>query len=124
MELDKKSKKYFDLAKKLSFKSQYHHKIAAVVVKKGRILGVGVNNPYKTHTKSTNPWRTIHAELDAILDSPKEELKGSSIYVYREHKNGNLASSKPCEHCAALIAKVGIIKVYYTDNNEYKEYVV
>lgn len=122
MESESKNKRYFELARKLSLKSNYCHKIGAVVVKKGKILGLGVNNPFKTHPKSTNPFKTVHAELDAILDCDPNELRGATIYVYREHKNGQPACSKPCPHCHELIMRCGIKKVCYTDYGSFKEF--
>lgn len=106
--------KYFELAKALSTKSSYHHKIGAVVVKKNRVLGVGFNKPEKTHPKSTNEFNTIHAELDAIIGVDDADLEGADIYVYREHANGKPAMSKPCPGCHELIKRVGISNIYYT----------
>lgn len=116
--------KFFEIAKKLSLKSEYHHKIGAVAVKKNRIVGLGFNKPSKTHPQSNHPFKTIHAELDAILDAEKDDLIGATIYVYREHKNGHLASSKPCPHCQELIQRYKLKKVCYTEDGSYKEYFV
>ncbi len=116
--------KFFEIAKKLSIKAEYHHKIGAVVVKKNKIVGLGFNKPSKTHPQSNHPFKTIHAELDAILDSDKDDLIGATIYVYREHKNGHPASAKPCPHCQELIKRYKLKKVCYTDDGNYKEYAV
>lgn len=113
--------KYFKLAQKLSYKSDYHHKLGAVIVNKNKIVGLGFNKPSKTHPKSTHPHKTVHAELDAVLDTERQHLEGSTIYIYREHKDGNPAEAKPCNHCQKLIKLVGIKKVYYTSNGQYKE---
>lgn len=114
----------FELAKKLSKKSNYCHQLGAVVAKRNKVLGVGFNNPFKTHPRSNNRFKNIHAELDAILGLSKEELAGATIYVYRQHRNGSPANSKPCSYCQMLIKQAGIAKVCYTDNNDYKEYYV
>lgn len=113
--------KFFDVAKALSKKSTYHHQMGAVVVKKNRVLGVGFNKPGKTHPRSNNKFKTIHAELDAILGLPLDELRGADIYVYREYRDGSLAMAKPCLHCQQLLVEVGIRTVYYTNNGEYTE---
>lgn len=123
MESERKNK-FFDLARKLSKKSTYCHQLGAVVAKKNKVVGLGFNNPYKTHPKSNNRFKTIHAELDAILGLAKEDLVGSTIYVYREHKDGSPANSKPCQYCQMLIKQAGIKKVCYTDAGQYKEYIV
>lgn len=124
MESERKHKRFFELAKKLSYKSDYHHKIGAVVVKKNKILSLGFNKPNKTHPASPNFWKTTHAEFDAIWSCNKEDLKGASIYIFRQHKNGCLASSKPCKDCHNLIVYSGIKKVYYTDEGQFKEFIV
>lgn len=124
MESERKIHKFLDLAKKLSYKSSYHHKIGAVVAKKNKIISLGFNKPNKTHPASPNRFKTYHAEFDAIIGIDKKDLVGSTIYIFREHKNGNLASAKPCSDCAALIAHCGIKKVVYSDYNDIKEYVV
>lgn len=116
-------RKFFEIAKKLSKKSTYVHQLGAVITKKNKIVGMGFNNPYKTHPQSNNDFKNIHAELDAILDvENKKDLQGSVLYVYREHKNGQPANSKPCKYCKMLIKKAGIKKVYYTNNGTYEEY--
>lgn len=125
MESESKHRRFFNKAKELSFLSKYHHKIGAVVVKKGKDVGRGVNNPFKTHPQSTNPFKTVHAELDAILSVvDKNDLIGATIYVYRQHKNGQPACSKPCPHCEELIRRSGIRRVCYTANGHYEDFVV
>lgn len=116
--------KFFDLARLMSKKSTYHHQMGAVVVKKSRVLGLGFNKPGKTHPKSKTKFKTIHAELDAILGVSLEELKGSDIYVYREYSDGSYAMAKPCPHCQELIVELGIRNVYYTCGGEFKQEVV
>jgi deoxycytidylate deaminase len=113
-------KKFFELAKKLSEKSTYWHKLGAVVVtRKGRIAGVGFNKPTKTHPKSGNEYKTIHAEFDAIIGLARSELAGATVYVYRQYKDGSPALSKPCACCEAMLREVGIKNVYYTSSNGY-----
>lgn len=114
--------RFFDMARKLSKKSEYSHQLGAVVAKKNKVLGLGFNKPYKTHPRSNNRFKTTHAELDAILGLSAEELTGATIYVYRETKDGSPANSKPCQYCQMLIKKAGIKKVCYTDEGKFKEY--
>lgn len=113
--------KFFKIAKILSKKSSYCHKLGAVVVKKNRVVGMGYNKPYKTHPKSNNNFRTVHAELDAILGVSAEELNGSTVYVYRETKDGQPANAKCCKHCEELLRLAGVKKICYTIDRTYKE---
>ena len=116
--------KYFELAKKLSEKSDYRHRLGAVIVKKNRILGFGWNKPSKTSPHSNNPFKTTHAELSAILNTDRQDLIGSTIYVYRQHADGSPALSRPCQFCQQLIKEAKIKKVCYTDYNNFVEYEV
>ena len=111
---------FFELAKKLSYKSDYPpHKLGAVVVRKNSIVGIGFNKT-KTHPKAKTRFKTIHAEMAAILNCQQEDLSGCSIYVYRETKDKQLALAKPCECCLELIRQVGIKDIYYTDTDGFK----
>lgn len=106
--------KFFDLARKLSYKSDYNaHRLGAVIARGNEIVGVGFNKR-KTHPLSQTRFNNIHAELSAILNSGEENLAGCSIYVYRETKTGQLAMARPCEHCMQLLKQVNISKVFYT----------
>jgi len=111
---------FFELAKKLSYKSDYPpHKLGAVVVRRNAILGIGFNKT-KTHPKAKTRFKTIHAEMAAILNTQTEDLTGCSIYVYRETKDGKPALAKPCEYCLELIRQVGIKHIYYSDTDGFK----
>jgi deoxycytidylate deaminase len=105
--------RFFDLAKRLSYKSDYEsHRLGAVVVRGNEILGVGFNHP-----KSTTRFNNIHAELSAILNTREEDLHGCSIYVYRETRSGSPALARPCEHCISLLKRVRVSEMFYTTNN-------
>ncbi len=113
--------RFFELAKKLATKSDYDRcKLGCVIVKKGKILGIGFNKK-KTSPKATNFNRTIHAELDAILNAGiLTDLAGSDLYIFRQVKDGTLARSFPCIHCQDLIREAGIKTIFYTDKNKYE----
>ena len=73
--------------------------------------------------------RSVHAELHAILRSPRRDLLvGSTIYVVtirNKSKNHNWGCGKPCEFCEQLIHDVGIKRVVYTtgeNGHEFDEY--
>jgi deoxycytidylate deaminase len=112
--------KYFDIAKRLAKKSNYHHQIGAVVVKNNRPIGFGFNDTKKTHPRAPTPYRTKHAEFDAVLGLSYDELNGAEIYVYRETKDGKPAMSKPCEHCQEMLKLAKICKMNYTSDKDYQ----
>jgi deoxycytidylate deaminase len=116
--------KFFNLAKKLSYKSDYYaHRLGAVVTCGNEILGIGFNKK-KTHPLSETRFNNIHAELSAILNSGEEDLSGCSIYVYRETKHGTLAMARPCEHCMKLLRQLNISKIYYSTETGYAKEVI
>lgn len=113
--------KYFDFCKRLSLKSNHHqHKLGACIVKKNKIIGFGYNVD-KTHTKSPHKYKRLHAEVASILGLPYEELRGSTIYVYRETKSGDLALARPCASCYEMIKLVGIKYICYSSIDGYKK---
>lgn len=110
--------KFFELAKKLSAKSDHpKHQLGVVIVKKDRVLSLGINK-YKTHPRSTHPYRFLHAEMDAII-SAKEDLKNSNAYIYRQTKDGKLGLARPCIHCLKALKEAGIKKIYFTTYTGY-----
>lgn len=106
--------KYFELAKKLSYKSSHpKHKLGCVIVNKNKIVSLGFNK-IKTHPKSTARYNMLHAEIDALLGNSLNELKGSVAYVFRADKHGLEAMAKPCIECEKALREVGVCQVYYT----------
>lgn len=110
--------KYFDLAKKLSKKSDHHsHQLGCVIVNKNKVIGLGFNQ-IKTHTRSLHQFKMLHAEMSALLGNSYEDLRGCEAYVYRECKNGKKAMAKPCPACEQALKLAGIKKVYFTVDND------
>lgn len=95
------------------------HKIGGCIVNKSKIVSVGFNKP-KTHVKSNHPYKNIHCELDCILGVDRELLKNATIYLYRETSKGVPAISKPCQWCSLLLKEVGISKICYSFEGDYK----
>lgn len=106
---------YFRLAKRQAIKSSYRIKIGAVLVDK-RPVSTGYNK-IKTHPKYAVPGKdiklSIHAELDCILDARGRDIRGSSIYIYREDKQGNPRICRPCDDCMKKLREYGVHKCFY-----------
>ncbi len=64
--------------------------------------------------------RSVHAEANAIISSPRSEMLGSSIYlVGREVKTGEYVErAMPCAMCKRLIINAGIENVYIRDTKD------
>ena len=136
--MNKKDKRYFNLAKAVSYTSDYPRvHIGSVIVKNKEIVAVSANqkkshplqqklNPirFDNHTSQSDIDKCNnyqHAEFSAIIKCKHLDLSGASIYVYREDKFGKIAMCKPCSACMLLIRKAGIRYVYYTDKDGYNK---
>lgn len=115
-----KQRHFLKMAKRISQKSDHHaHKIGCVVARKNKILGSGFNL-IKTHTKSPHAFKSIHAEFMAALNA-NFDLKGATVYIFREHKNGTWAISKPCSSCWEFLIECGAKEVIYSCEGSFKQ---
>ena len=114
-------KEFISVAEELVKKSTMHHKLAAVITNKKRIVSVGINRflGLNSYIGMSDKW-SIHAECDAlrkalayIHDNPNVSL---TMYVAR--KNKKLA--KPCPNCLKLITPY-IDRIVYTDGGKIVE---
>ena len=95
---------------------------ACIVDEDKKIVGVGYNGSPRGIEDEDFPWEregdfmntkyayVCHAELNAILNSTKENLKGCTMYV----------AMSPCNECAKAIVQSGIKKVVYL-SDKYKD---
>lgn len=134
--LSRREQRFFNVAKAVARTSNYHGThVGCCVVNKGVVVSVGCNSE-KTHPiqmiynkyRDFNPKTTmnkLHAETHALspLIGKNIDWSKTSVYVYRELKNGKPAISKPCPACSQLIRDLGISQVFYIDedNNFVKE---
>ena len=73
------------------------------------------NTPCKCHCETQLIQRLRWKFGDGI------EWEKVHIYLYREYKNGNLALSRPCPSCMAMLKDFGIKKVMYTTTDGFVE---
>lgn len=105
------------LAQREALKSVFpRHRVGAVIVKGNRVVSTGYNkHGYSKITKHS----TQHAEEMAIVKLLRQEdfnsLAGSTIYVTRFTRAGNVGLAKPCSRCMSLIRSVGITHCVYSD---------
>jgi len=105
-----------DLANKLSFKdaTPKSYKFGVVLAKKHQIISIGVNKPYHTHSKSAGyRFGSVHAEIDALIGVAPENIRGSTIYVFRNSRAGKPGISKPCHRCEQILRECGVKEVFY-----------
>lgn len=113
--------KFFRIAKKLAVKSDVKQKHGAVLVSGNKILGLGFNRSKTSIRRSNHPFSSIHSETDALGSALPSETVGSTMYIYRETRDGVLANSRPCIYCMKALKLAGVRKVCYTIENGYKE---
>ena len=112
--------KYYSLLKKLSQRSDHHsHRLSCVIVRKNRIIGKGFNM-LATHPDSPSFFSSRHAEFNAFI-SANRDIKGSTVYVFRENKLGVPSNARPCPSCYKMLVEQGARVIIYTFENAYKE---
>jgi len=111
----------FEFAQRLAALSEFEtrFRMSAVIVRKGRVLGVGINK-LKTAGAKYPKLFSIHAELAAIINSKpfKTDLAGTDIYVYRQTVDGLPGMALPCDTCLGAIKEARIARVFYSINVE------
>lgn len=98
---------------KFALTSTYRFRIAALLVKSGRVLGGDVNLP--KITPSTPPNRvSTHAEIRVIKNT--RNIRGATLYVARLRSQDIPALARPCSWCMQEILDAGISRVVFTTN--------
>ena len=121
--LSKKKQRYIDLAARIAQQTEFkEYKHGAILVRAGAVINTSCNkNKYKAWAnqfrKKQHGHATIHAEIGAILGLDRSLTEGSTIYVVRVGKCGDLKNSKPCPMCEAAMQYVGIKKVVYSSED-------
>lgn len=100
--------KAIQVAENEALSSSMHQRHGAVVMKNGKIIGVG-------HNKAKCKWPSIHAEMDAIKSSG--DVTDGHVYVVRVSSCGEMRNSKPCNLCLNYMRRCGITKVYWSTND-------
>lgn len=98
-------------------RSKYKWPLGAVVVSRGKIVGRGYNRVYSTGTTLDG----IHAEINALQNTLAWYRKGSTVYVCRMKKSGELALAKPCEKCQHVMKKMGVSRAWYTNEGRWEK---
>ena len=96
-------------------------RVGAVLSKRGKILSSGCNMLGSiTFRAKGYPALTLpkHAEVMAVLHADPDDIKGSTIWVWREINDGTPALARPCENreraCLSFLRLVGIARIEHT----------
>jgi deoxycytidylate deaminase len=89
------------------------YRLSAIIFdNKFNIINTGYNRWLLIGHREKIPFKTsIHAEADAIIGTPRQEMYGQNILVFRY----NFGLAKPCHCCQNLIDSSGIKNVYFSD---------
>ena len=93
----------------------------AFLIKSKIIEKIGINKK-RTHPEtSKHPYHEgyvgIHAELDCLLKTSKEDLRNYKMLVLRIDRNGKLNISKPCRGCQSLLSQFNLKEIWYSDKD-------
>ena len=125
-----KNQRFFDAAYAVALaapgvggKKHNNFRLGAIIVDKQKRVVSARFNSLKTHPKLIKyfQWPYCHAEAHAIVSLGLDNCINKSLYVVRIYRNNHLALAKPCNSCLALIKAVGIVKVFYSTHDGYKE---
>ncbi|MFA5025415.1 MAG: hypothetical protein WC503_02840 [Candidatus Shapirobacteria bacterium] len=95
-------------------------RFGVVIFNKNKILSTGTNSIRAARNLHPRFFRwpgSVHAEAAAILNA-KTDLSGSSMFIIRVNRVGDLMYARPCEHCLKYIKEVGIKKIIYSISND------
>ena len=127
MDLTKKDRAYFNIAKEVSKLSDFPRvQIGACAVYKHKVISTGCNSmrtsplqkKYNKYRFTVETPHTCHAEtscLKPLIGRKDIDFKNVDIYIFRSYKNGNLGLARPCESCFNLIKDLGIRNIYYSN---------
>jgi len=117
MSLSKSEQSFLAVARYLASKSDSRKQHGALVVKSGRVVGMGINkntnNPLFVSPEHIKSHCSRHAEVEAIRNA-RYNVKGATLYVARVNRQGMDRNSKPCFRCQKVIRENKIKKVIYT----------
>ncbi|WP_313017242.1 ComE operon protein 2, partial [Macrococcoides bohemicum] len=95
--------------------------VGATIVKDNRVIAGGYNGSVSgevhcidegCYIENSHCIRTIHAEMNALLQCSKMGVSTEGADIYVTHF--------PCMHCTKSIIQAGIKKIYYA--NDYKNH--
>ena len=108
--------------KKTAMKSSVNNRHSAALIKKDTVLNSSYNKFIKQvlirkDNCTSIHYLTIHAEVNAICSYyDKKSVRGMDLIVIRINNYGTkLKNSRPCNDCIIKLRKLGIRKVYYSD---------
>jgi len=117
------NRRAFEYAKWASGYSLMRSKVGCVLMEECRVATDAYRQPqlllrtWNRALQSPGPPFSIHAEEDMLLKSRSFDIRDADVYLYRGLASGQVADSKPCPRCRALLRDAGVRRVYYTSKH-------
>ncbi|QHQ62956.1 cytidine deaminase [Anaerocolumna sedimenticola] len=135
---------YLNVAETFAYRSTcIKRKYGAVVVKNDTVISTGYNGSPRGlenccdigrcprmeldmhQGEGYGICRAVHAEQNALLNCPKEQMVGADLYLAGVNPEDNTVhKAKPCPLCARLIIQAGIENVIMRTGEKEDEYVI
>src|SRR4030043_891229 len=134
-----KEEYYLNIAKEVAERSTcFRNKGGAIIVRGDQIIAAGyIGAPRKTkdcferneclrdklkipHGKQYELCRSVHAEMNAIINSARAgvSLFGGDMYIFHRDKKNQLMDSYPCFICKKFIINAGLNRVICSTREE------
>ena len=112
----------FQEARRVRMNSSQNVQVGAVITRDNKILSCACNGR-GSRTFRAPGYHSItlpkHAEFMAISYINPEDIKGTTVWVWRETKDEVPALARPCErHCMPFLKAVGVERVVYTTSED------
>ena len=109
--------RYMDIARAAAKQSEMPKQVGAVVVRGGRVLGIGFNR--EGSCKATPTAWSRHAEISACINT---DVRGATVYVWRGHKTTDAPRmSRPCPSCHAYLTLAGVKAIVFSVNDGWEK---
>lgn len=107
----------FAAALKAARRSQfYSHRVGAAVFIGAKLISLGYNR-HKSHPKSSPRTCTQHAEFNSLIRLAGNDLSNAVLFVARLTRTNRVSCAKPCPDCQAIISRMNIRRVFYTNHD-------
>lgn len=88
------------------------------VIKTGyNLQGSGKSHPIVSRWHDREGYKSLHAELHALMGIHPSRVRGCDVYVFRVRRDGSQGCAKPCKNCQIELARRGIVRIYYTEDD-------
>ena len=123
MERVSKRQYYLDIAAEVARRSTcLRRQYGAVIVKNDEIVATGYNGAPRggvcwreahgiPHGEQYEKCVAVHAECNAIISASRNEMLGSTLYLFGFENGKPLEKAEPCVMCSRMIKNAGIAMV-------------